>query len=48
MDKETIWKLFKQTGNIEAYLLYKNLVKQELANELTGKPGNDNTGKERK
>jgi len=34
MDKSFAWKLFKHTGSVEAYLMYKELVKQEFSEEL--------------
>lgn len=33
MNKEAIWNIFKKTGNIEAYMLYRDLTKQEIGRE---------------
>ena len=29
MNKETMWKIFEATGNVDAYLLYKNIERSE-------------------
>lgn len=34
MDKARAWRLFLNTGNVEAYLMYRELVRQEFSKEL--------------
>lgn len=38
MDRKNAWKLFLRTGNIEAYLMYKDLAKEEFSKELSSVP----------
>lgn len=33
MEAEQVWKLFEQTGNIEVYMLYKQLEKDKKTGE---------------
>jgi hypothetical protein len=35
MDAKSAWNLFRNTGNIEAYLIYKRLTSLESAEEIS-------------
>ena len=43
--KDTVWKLFKETGNPAYYMLYKELTKDGRNDERSGSKGDGLQGK---
>lgn len=38
MDAKTAWYLFETTGNVEAYLLYQNVIHQQVNRKNRNRP----------